>query len=487
MMGVIAKRFDLAQRFGSMFGGKRDFYRELGYANEVSFEAAMQKYKRQGIVSRIVNTYPDAVWSQPPIYIGNEKLDEALNGLFELGGKDNKKKKIKDGLAQTVGIYHYINRAERLAGLGKYSVMVLGFDDVKDTRSMARPVGGKPGPKPKGGNKTNLIYVQVYGYSSCKITKFTEDPSDENFGLPEIYTVQVKTSGGPRNAKGIDVHHTRILHIAEGLLDDEVEGYPIIERVYNELDDIIKVAGGGAEAAWQAFYKGLQFDLDKDMQFTEDDREKMVDEIEKYSHGLQRHIRTRGININELGADNIDPTGAFNVVVSLISTATGIPQRVFIGSEQGKLASEQDRSNLASRVRERRELHSEPRVLRPLISKLQFAGAVPNGAFEIDWPDPFNLSPLERGQTSAQQARSAVNIARTMKEIPDLLDGHEARDIIFARGGLKPRLSTQEREKNTEVEVPSDPPPQAEALPPKEDGKDKKKGKNKVDDKAKSE
>lgn len=452
-MSLISTRAKLANKIGAMFGGKRDFYQELGYADEVTYEAALDKYKRQGITSRIVNAYPDAVWSRPPTFVGNPELDKAINGEYDPDGNI-----IKDGLTQKLSFYHFINRAEKLAGLGKFAILFLGFDDVRNVDQLKTPVKKKKMGRPKKdgtSSGTELIYLQAYGFGNIDIEEYTKDPSDPNFALPEIYTVNVDT-GQPVTSSKVQIHHSRIVHIVDGQLDSELEGFPIIERVYNDLQDIMKIAGGSAEATWLASYKGLQFDIDKDMQFTEEQRAEIVEEIDKYAHGFQRFIRTRGININDLGADQVTAEPAFNIAMSMLSTTTGIPQRIFIGSEQGKLASEQDRSNWAGRIVERRELHSEPKILRPLVSKLQWAGSLPEGSYEVDWPDPFQLSPLERGQTSAQQARAATNIARTIKEVPDLLKAHEARSIIFGRGELKPRLSTEEKEGDDTIEVPDD-------------------------------
>jgi hypothetical protein len=109
--------------------------------------------------------------------------------------------------------------------------------------------------------------------------------------------------------------------------------------------------------------------------------------------------------------------------MSIISVATGIPQRIFIGSEQGKLASEQDRANWAIRIDERRILFAEPKVLRVLIKRLQEFKILPQGTYELEWPEAFRMSPLERAQTAAQQARAATNVARAMNDFAKPMEG----------------------------------------------------------------
>lgn len=413
-MNAITPRSVLSYMFGQLFDGKRDLYRTYGYRDVVTYEEMLERYKRQDIVSRIVNAYPDAVWTKPPRIVRNEALGEALTAL------DKK-----------IHLYHYLNRADRLAGVGKYAVLLLGFDDVGESGDLSAPVAldGEPG------GDTDLLYVQAYGEGDAKIVEYEDDASDPAFGMPRYYDLKVRQS--EKSTRTIRVHHSRVLHIADSTITSDVEGIPIIQRVFNRLDDLEKVIGGAAEVFWLNSRKGMQLDIDKDAQVTEEDTKRLNKEVQDYVHGLTRILRTRGVNIKELGGIGVNPEPVFNTIMSVISTTTGIPQRIFIGSEQGKLASEQDRANWAIRINERRVLFAEPRVLRPMFARLQDAGVLPEGEYDMEWPEAFQLSPLERAQTAAQQARAATNIARTMLDVPDLVSREEGRSIVFARGELK--------------------------------------------------
>jgi hypothetical protein len=107
-----------------------------------------------------------------------------------------------------------------------------------------------------------------------------------------------------------------------------------------------------------------------------------------------------------------------------------------IGAEAGQLASQQDRANWAIQVKERTKNWGEPRVLIPLIGMLVAANALPvPKKLKVTWPEPFKMNPLERGQTSAQQARSATNVARAMQTFQAIgtegaMSVEEAREMI---------------------------------------------------------
>lgn len=408
----------LGRFLGSMYDGERNLYTTYGYAQIITYDDMLRMYSRQDIVSRIANAYPDAIWARMPNILNNDNLNDSL---IELN--------------KSVSLAHYINRVDRLASIGKYAVMVLGLDDVGTSEDFSKPVRGK---------NRKLLYVQVYGYGAADISEWETDTTSPYFGLPKIYNIKtsqtVDAAGNKTPKRGLPnfrVHRDRVIHVADCQLDSDIEGYPIVERVINRLYDLEKVVGGAAEMFFQNGRTGLHLNLDKDTKTTPQDEEILDEEINDYLNNLQRVIRTRGMEAKMLKSETVNPEPVFNVIMSIISVTTGIPQRIFIGSEQGKLASEQDRSNWAIRINERRMQYAEPRILRPLIARLQGFGVVKGGDYDVEWPDAFQMSPLERSQTAAQQARAATNIANTITKQRRLLSRREGRTIIFARGELK--------------------------------------------------
>src|SRR5690606_13424357 len=108
--------------------------------------------------------------------------------------------------------------------------------------------------------------------------------------------------------------------------------------------------------------------------------------------------RTRGGKVTNLGTDVADPTGVFNVLIAMLSGATGIPKRILIGAEAGQLASEQDRANWADRIDERRATWANPYIIFEIIRKLAKAKYLPtpdNVEITVEWPSAFKMSPLE--------------------------------------------------------------------------------------------
>jgi hypothetical protein len=395
MASGLIQRALLAFRAGLQFGGKRDLYEIFGYELRPKFEDYLGKYARQDIAGRIVDAPAQAVWRNPPEIVASTEFKSAWDTLVK---KNN--------------IWYYLERTDRLAGIGLYSTMLVGFDDLG---ALDQPVSGAK----------EILYLQPYGQTSADVLSFEDNSKSPRYNLPDMYMLKVAdpahllgitgtTASKTPSRKDVRVHHSRILHVAESILEDEVIGIPRLQRVYNLLDDLIKVVGGGSEMFWLNARQGMQLDIDKEMDLSVPDSQALADEVEEFQHQVRRFIRTRGVTMKNLGTSVADPRGQFEVIMALISGATGIPRRILLGSEAGQLASEQDRANWADRVDERRGSFAEPNILEPFIDVLHAAGILPQGSADVEfvWPSAFHMSPLEAAQTSAQSARSVANLAK---------------------------------------------------------------------------
>lgn len=410
-------RAALALRAGVQFNGARDLYKVFGYRARLDHRDFLVKYLRQDIAYRIIHAPVDATWTDPPVLRTK---------------KDGKVWKEWEDLVQSQPIYPSLRKADIFAGLGMYSILIVGLDDG---RKLDLPVNTM--------RKNTITYLQPYLESSIRILSYEENTSSPRFGKPLMYEI---TPGEVENTRTIGtgsllmrkkftVHHSRVLHLAEDTLEDQTLGHSRLERIYNVLDDILKVVGGSAETYWLTANRGMQVDVDKEMELSEEDQNDLAEELDEYMHQLRRVIRTRGVKINNLGSDVADPKNEFGVLLALLSAATGIPQRVLMGAEAGQLASQQDRANWAVQIAQRVANYTEPYILRPFIKLLMEANVLSKvESLHIDWPEPFIMNPLERAQTSAQMARSAVNVARTLEVQQnirtDILSVEEARSII---------------------------------------------------------
>jgi hypothetical protein len=114
------------------------------------------------------------------------------------------------------------------------------------------------------------------------------------------------------------------------------------------------------------------------------------------------------MDLKSLDSEIADPSGHFEVLMSLLSGTTNIPKRILLGSERGELASSQDETNWNAYIKERQERYAEPKILRPLMDKLIALGALPtpNDPYKVEWPDLFELDDKDRADIALKKAQA---------------------------------------------------------------------------------
>lgn len=390
---------------GVTFHGRRDMYELFGWDRYVNYRNFIAAYYRQSLAKRVIDAPVLGTWTDPPQLM-------AANTEFQVAWDD---------IVENHNLWAHIVRLDKLAGLGRFAVMVVGFDDGQP---LDTPISlGRDGISRR---KREVIYLQPYHEGAITILEYEQDTKSPRFGKPTVYSINpgrfiveglTSSSAASAIAPALRTpflcHHSRLVHVAENLLEDSIFGASRLEVVYNDLSDVLKVTGSSAESFWMIANRGMQVDVDKEIDLAPEDAAQLQQEVEDYQHQLRRFIRTRGVTITPLGADRVDPQALYQVLLSLIATATGIPQAILQGSSPRILAAKTDRASWADRLQERQSEYAEPIILRRVLDCFVNAGAVPKPEkLEISWPETFKMDPLERAQTSAQMARSAVNLTK---------------------------------------------------------------------------
>lgn len=385
VLNEIISRSRMSAALGQSFGGARDLYAVCGYNRSLSFEDFFNAYKRGRLSKRIIHAPVDSTWR------GGVRI-------VELGKPDESEFEIKwNQLSTSLSLISKFIRLDRLAGLGKYSVLLMGFDDSDELSA------------PLNTNRTSkLLYVQPYSEVSAQIVEWERDVRNERYGLPLIYSIKTRMGDSQQPSVPVRVHHSRILHVAEGLLENEVEGTPRLESCYNSLSDVEKIAAGSAEMFWQGALGGRAFTTREGAELGPEDASAMKAQIDEYVHGLRRYLSLKNMEVKDLAPQATDPTSSLKAQIELISGDTGIPQRILLGSERGELSSMQDENNWLTRVQERREQHAEPSIIRPFVNKLIETKVLPTpaGGFEVKWSNLWAHSDKERADIAKQKAET---------------------------------------------------------------------------------
>ena len=348
----LISRTELSRKLGYSYKGKRDIYDILGYERDPDYDSFYALYQRAGISRRIINAPVDTSW----------------RGLPEIVEKEKKNTEFEKAWSELIfkrKIFSKIKRADKLARIGQYSVLLMGFDDGIE---LSKPVK----------RASELLYLQPYSESSAEIDTIEEKASSERYGLPNTY--KIKTVGVLNTKEMLPkvVHHSRVIHISEDLLTNNIKGEPALLCIFNNLHNIELISGGSAEMFWRGALPGLAFKAEEGAQFgNEDDVEALEDEIQEYLLGLKRYLRLQGVDIEQLTPQVSDPMNHIAIQVDIIAGTIGMPKRILLGSERGELASSQDMVAWNRQMDERRQDFCEPVILRPLIDKLVELGILP--------------------------------------------------------------------------------------------------------------
>ena len=445
----------LVARMFTSHEGARDFYTVFGYPRDpITAINYKELYDRGGIANRIIRAYPKATWRDWPTVCDEDgKEDSAFHNAFE-------------ELVERMNLMHYLDRADRISGIGHYGVLLLGVNDNADLR---QPLG-----------KGKLMYLQPFAEYSATINQWDVDPKSPRFGKPLMYTLQTadptQRSTGAISGRSLNVHYSRVIHIAESLEQDDVFGTPCLKPVINYLHDLHKTVGAQAEIYWLAANRGIALMADKDSNVDESMLTRMKEQAEEYQHQLRRTLVGAGMTAQALGSDAPDGTTGADTLLKLIAGTKGMPQRIMIGSEAGELSSSQDENNWNSRIDERRTTFAGPCILRPLVQKLIDIGELtPKGKWYIDWPKATAISDAERSTIAVNKTTALRNYVST-----------PGAEMVVAQQEVRewldlPAESEYELEEPEEIEEPideadpdlvDDPKADMDAEDPEEEGAD---------------
>jgi hypothetical protein len=390
----------------------KDIDKECGYEEILTIAYLRQMYDREGIAKRVVRIFPEECWKQDPEIL---ETDDEGDTQFE---------KDWDALQKKFKLYSILQRADVMSGIGTFGVILLGITDGKQ---FIEPVDGvpldgtMPTTFPKGSRAQKLAYLRVFDESAVTINKFELDITSPRYGRPLLYNInfiqygvntQVIQPVAPMPTSPTPVHWTRVIHLADNKESSEVYGVPRLASVANRIVDLRKVLGGAGEMFYKGGFPGISFEVNPELQAVSTlNREEMREEFEKYQSGLQRYLALVGVTAKSMALQVADPTAHFTTAIKAIACSLGIPWRVFIGTEEAKLAADQDASAWNERVTNRQTKYLTPDVITPFVERLIIMGILSplddmDAGLVVNWADPHTTSDTEKAQIAFQMSQA---------------------------------------------------------------------------------
>lgn len=404
----ISRRTIAAMRGGELDPAGRDLDRECGYPTTVNVLTFRELYARWGICRRVVNVYPDECWAVPPEVYEDE--DPTIDTRFEKAWRE---------LNKRINLAHYWHRVDRLTGLGRFGILLMGLSNTGG--DLSQPV---PGINPVTGKKTvnrpkkdiKLLYLRPFAEDQVQIREVDQNPSSPRFGQPVSYNVSFVDvhAQGPELTSTIQrvVHWTRVIHLADNLESSNIAGVPRLEPVLNYCLDLRKIGGSSAEMWYKGGFPGFSFETIPEL-IGESvmDEASIKEQFEEYMEGLKRYLALDGVTAKPLLPQIADPTPHAMLQLNLIAATIGVPLRTLLGSEMGHLASTQDAGTWNRRIAHRQQTYLDPEVIRATIDRLILIGVLPepaSGTYTIEWRDLNTVTDKDKAMVTLQRSQAMM-------------------------------------------------------------------------------
>jgi hypothetical protein len=466
----------------------RDLKKECHHVDPriLSAEQYREKYDTFGIATRVVDLLPEECWGLNPEVYEVEAEDEETE--FEAAWKgiaDNLQTEnfIQD--EESSPVWEYLKRVDKLSGIGQFGVLLLGLGIEGDLRE---PLPGFDddgnlfglafNEKRRPGKQVPLIYLRAFDQSLVRINTYETRANHQRYNQPITYNLTLSDPHifqegiGTESGKEVEVHWSRLIHVADNLVASENLGRPRMQNVYNHILDLEKLYGGSAEMYWQGAFPGISFETHPQLGNTiRFDAEKMKDMVFQYFEGLQRYLATTGATAKTLSPQVSDPTNQIERSLDAICITIGVAKRIFMGTERGELASSQDKDTWEDRLMDRRTTHINPRIIAPFINRLIQVNCLPKpkkGA-HIKWGKAKVPTPVEQAGLAAQRMQA---VSAYIQSGADILippqhflvrelgyDREEAEEVLKEAAEIEEEKIAEEEQKAKEFQATQPPVP----------------------------
>jgi uncharacterized protein len=421
---------EIAQARGEFFAGmglaldqkRPHVWREYGYPEVIQFEDLYTAYSRGGTGHRAVHLLLDECWMFNP-RIKQPQADK------ETAWETKLKAQLK-----AVKAWAKLRDLDRRNMIGRFSALIYR---VRDGKTLSEPLE----------RATALVELVPLYESQLKVTEWDSDQQSERFGQPVMFQYRSKkpgvqdTQGQPE--EWVDVHYTRVQILAEGSAGDLFDGVPLLRAGYNKLIDLEKIGGGSAESYLKNSSRTVTIQYDKESNpavITADGKKVDVkqaheDQIKRLNRSIDSAVVTQGATVGTLQVAVADPTGPWTTAANEFAASVGLPFTVLFGQQTGRLASDEDKTQVTKRCKSRQTNELTP-LLEELVTRMQAAGVFEAGEFEVEWPDIAAPSDDDRA-TLLDKLTSSMQKAFAAGLVEPLFDGNELRNVA----GYEPRAS----------------------------------------------
>jgi len=415
-----------ARRISAMFPGyfqnaKHDHNKDFGYPDHVDFDAAYQRYLRNGIAFAGIEQTILKTWQDNPELWENKDAKETY-------GESEIRQKFDD-----LRLWQKLAEADRRSMVGGYSGLILRYADDK---RFLEPVDTVPG------GLDGLVDVIPAWAGQLTVSSWDTDEMSPTYGEPTMFGFNESAVGdnSDRQAKNrsFELHPDRVLIWSK---DGTVHNHSILEPGFNNLIDMEKISGAGGEGFWKNAKSAPVMETDADVSIADmakgmgvgvdEMADKMNEQVEDFNKGFDAMLMLQGMKAKTLGVTLPQPEEFFNVALQGFAASIGIPLKVLVGSQSGERASTEDADEWSRTNMARRTNTARPTIMA-LVKKLETVRVLPEQDWYIYWSDLTEASvglKIDRADKMAAINQKLLDEVYTIDEIRDTT-GHGPIDEI---------------------------------------------------------
>jgi uncharacterized protein len=376
----------MASIVGTQFKNNRDMYQVFGWERVITSTHLYAMYKTNGLARAVNDTPVDTTWRYFPTITGNTAFNKELTAL-------NKRLKLLNAL----------KKADRLAGIGTYSIIVLNIAG----QDISTPL--------KRFKLSQLKKLDVYADHEVGLENSIDKDGVRRYGIKN-YRI------GEAN-----IHPSRVIHIAENS-EDGICGQSRLYPVYNQLMDMWKITGSTAELYYITASLLLTAKAIDGFKVRRADATELQDSLLEVVNKMKGFLITSGFEIENIAPPITSPKDSFDVHEKFISSTSRIPRRILFGSEMGQLASSQDQTNYYEHIESRQRNYINTEVIGKLIDRIMIFSDLPTSDFEVSWHKLSALSDKEVAESIKEYSYSLKYMSESGVQIPD-----ETTALIFEK------------------------------------------------------
>jgi hypothetical protein len=419
---IARSREDLFFSFAGLDAKRPNAWAQYGYKEPLTFEDFQLAYDRGGAGHGAVHRLLDGCWQKLP-RIKQPAAD-----------KETPWEKKAGAVLRAINGWQKLRDFDRRNLVGRYAALIYRMAD-------SQPLSA---PLVTAAKLADLVPVFE---NQIKVTKWDEEKTSERYGQPLTFQYRARRVGGTDTQgqpdEWQDVHYSRVQILAEGSVGDMFEGVPLLKAGFNNLVDLEKISGGSAESFLKNSARTVVFEYDpqsspqaipgKDGAPGQSVREAHESQTKRLNRNQDASIVMQGGKASTLQTTISDPEGPGTFAANLFAASVRIPFTILFGQQTGRLASDEDKADFGARCASRQANALTP-MLEEFVRRMQAAGVIDAGDFEIEWPPVNAPSDLDK-LTNLGKATAAMQQAFQAGLTEPLFDANELRAMV----GFEPR------------------------------------------------